>query len=99
MNQTANESIRVRQGEIFEVSLREQAATGHRWRLADAPAQVVLVDERYEPPRRGGPIGSAGRRLATLRATGRGHHRLRFELVRPSETEPAAEHVVEVEAV
>lgn len=99
MGEISSESIRVQQGATFEVALREPAATGHRWRLKDAPEHVALIGERYEPPCAGGPIGSAGRRLATLRATDRGHYRLEFELARPSEAEPAAEHHVELDAV
>src|SRR5206468_2719334 len=94
----SSESIRVHRGDTFEVELREPPATGHRWRLTAAPAQVALVDERYEAPVPGAPIGSAGRRTTTLRATARGHYRLRFGLARPWEGEPAAEHLVEVDA-
>lgn len=78
--------------------LREPAATGHRWRLSETPADVDLVSERYEPPATGGPTGSAGQRLMTLRATARGHHRLKFELIRPREAQPAAQHYVELDA-
>ncbi|MCA1835588.1 MAG: protease inhibitor I42 family protein, partial [Actinobacteria bacterium] len=95
----SRESIRVPQGETFEVALREPAATGHRWRLTDVPEDVALIRERYEPPRTGGPVGSARRRVITLRATDRGHYRLKFELGRPLEAEPAAEHHVELDAV
>jgi predicted secreted protein len=99
VGEISSESIRVQQGDTFEVSLREPAATGHRWRLTDAPEHVALVSERYEPPRTGGPIGSAGRWLATLRATEKGNHRLKFELARPKDAQPAAEHYLELEAV
>ena len=95
----SSESIRVRQGDTFEVALREPAATGHRWRLTDAPEYVALISERYEAPRTGGPIGSAGRRLTTLRTTDRGRYRLKFELARTLEAQPAAEHYVELEVV
>ena len=95
----SSESIRVRQGAAFQVALREPAATGHRWRLTDAPAAVAFVDERYEAPGPGEPIGSAGQRIITLRAKGRGHYRLKFELARPWETQPAKEHHVDVDAV
>lgn len=95
----SSESIRLRQGDSFEVALREPAATGHRWQLMNAPAQVAFIAERYEAPAPGGPIGSAGRRVITLRATARGHCRLRFVLARPWEAQPAKEHYVEVDVV
>ena len=81
----------------FEVVLREPAATGHRWRLANVPPQVKVIDDRYEPPP-GGPLGGAGRRIVTLRATDPGNHRVKFELAREWETEPADEHYVDVDA-
>jgi predicted secreted protein len=89
----------VRQGDTFEVALREPAATGHRWRLTDAPEYVALIGERYDAPRTGAPVGSAGRRLTTLRTTHRGQYRLKFELARSLEAPPAAEHYVELEVV
>ena len=95
---TSSERIRVRTGDIFEVALREPAATGHRWRLTDAPAQVALIEERYEAPA-GGPTGSPGHRVAKLRASSGGSFRLTFKLARPWEGEAAAEHHVELEAV
>ena len=95
----SRETIRVHKGDAFEVELREPAATGHRWRLAEAPVQIALVDERYEAPRPGGPIGSAGRRIATLRATETGRYRLKFELARRLEEQAADEYCVEVDAV
>jgi predicted secreted protein len=95
----ATESIRVQHREPFQVVLREPAATGHRWRLTDAPAQVVVVGERYEAPAPGGPTGSAGRRIITLRATLRGNYRLTFQLARAWEARPVSEHHVDLEAV
>ena len=89
----------MRSGETFEVALEEPAATGHRWRLTQAPAQVDVVNERYEAPQQGGPIGGPGRRITTLRATRPGRYRLTFGLARPWEDHPAAEHDVEVDAV
>jgi predicted secreted protein len=95
----STETIRVQKGDTFEVSLPEPAATGYRWQLAEVPAQVTLVDEQYEAPHPGEPLGSAGRRIATLRATHRGQYRLKFELARRLEAQAADEHWVEVEAV
>ena len=95
----SSDKIRVQRGGTFEVALREPAATGHRWQLVEGPAQVAVVDERYEAPRPGGPLGSTGRRIITLQARDRGDYRLRFELARPWEAQPAKEHSVKVEAV
>ena len=92
-----SESIRVGQSGIFEVSLREPPATGHRWRLTEAPAELAVIGERYEAPGHGAPIGSAGQRIITLRAAARGGYRLKFELARGRETRPAAEHYVDVD--
>jgi predicted secreted protein len=94
----SDERIRVQPGDTFEVTLREPAASGHRWRLADAPAEVDVVDERYEPPAQGGPLGGRGQRIVTLRATGKGRHQLTFELARPWEQQPVDEHHVDVNA-
>jgi predicted secreted protein len=95
----SSEIIRVRRGETFEVELAEPPATGHRWRLTDAPVQVTPLGEpRYEPPPSGGPTGSAGRWVAALRATEAGRYSLRFELARPDEKQVADEYSVEVEA-
>jgi len=87
----SSETIQVRQGDRFEVALREPPATGHRWRLVKAPPQITLEDERYEAPRPGGPIGSGGRKLATLRASASGRYRVEFELTRGGEAQPADE--------
>jgi inhibitor of cysteine peptidase len=95
----SDETIRVLRGKSFEVALDEPAATGHRWKLTHAPPQVVVVEDRYETPVPGGPMGSPGRRLITLRATETGHYRVKFELARPWEAQPAAEHYVDVDAV
>lgn len=92
-----SESIRVGESDVFEVSLREPAATGHRWRLTEVPAEIAVVDERYEAPGHGAPLGSAGQRIITLRAAARGGYRLKFELARARETRPAAEHYVDVD--
>lgn len=89
------EPVRVREGATFEVTLPEPGATGHRWSLADAGEQVVLLGERFEPPEPGAPLGAAGRRILTLRATRAGRHRMRFELARPWESAPASTHEVE----
>jgi predicted secreted protein len=93
----SSESIRVPQGESFEVKLREPAAGGYRWALEDAPPGVALIDERYEPPCPG-PKGNAGQRIAVVRATDSGTYRLRFVLARPWEARPHAEHCVDVTA-
>ena len=93
----SSERIQVRRGDTFEIALREPGATGHRWRLTDRPEGIAVLDEEYEAPARGGPIGSAGRRILTLRAPAEGHYSLRFELRRPWESHPADEHLVEVD--
>lgn len=95
----SSESIQVNPGETFDVTLREPGATGHRWRLTDRPEGIAVLDERYEAPARGGPMGSPGRRVVTLRAPTEGHHRLRFELRRPWESAAAAEHLVDVDVI
>jgi predicted secreted protein len=95
----SSEIIRVRRGESFQVTLPEPPATGHRWRLADAPAGVALIDERYDAPAPGASTGSAGTKTNTLRAAAKGRWRLRFVLARPWDAQPAAEHLVEVEVV
>ena len=85
--------------EAFEVVLDEPAATGHRWQLADAGEGIALLDERYEPPGPATGLGAAGRRVVKLRVAGTGRHVLKFVLVRPWETRPAAEHDVEVDVI
>jgi predicted secreted protein len=94
----SSQRLRVQTGEAFEVALDEPAATGYRWRLADAGEGIALLDDRYEPPSPTSPLGSAGRRVIKLRVAGTGRHLLRFLLVRPWETRPSAEHRVEVDA-
>jgi predicted secreted protein len=89
----------VRQGDSFHVTLREPPATGHRWRLASTPAGVTVIDERYDAPGAGAALGNAGTRTSTLRATTKGRWRLRFVLVRPWDSQPAAEHLVDVDVV
>ena len=93
----SSDRIRVHPGDTFEIALPEPAATGHRWRLTDRPDEIAVLDEQYEAPARGGPIGSPGRRVMTLRAPAEGHYSLRFELRRPWESQPAAEHLVDVD--
>ena len=94
----SSQKLRVQSGDTFEVALDEPAATGHRWQLADAGEGIDILDDRYEPPGRTSGLGAAGRRMIKLRVTGTGRYRLRFSLVRPWETRPAAEHRVEVDA-
>jgi predicted secreted protein len=93
----SRQRLHVQTGKAFEVALDEPAATGHRWQLADAGEGVALLDERYEPPSPASGLGAAGRRVVKLRVTGTGRHVLKFALVRPWETRPAAEHDVEVD--
>jgi predicted secreted protein len=95
----SSQKLRVESDQTFEVALDEPAATGHRWQLADPGEGITVLDDRYEPPSRTLGLGASGRRVMTLRADGTGRHVLRFSLVRPWETRPAAEHRVEVEAV
>jgi predicted secreted protein len=95
----SREKLRVQAGETFEVALDEPAATGHRWQLADAGEGIELLDERYEPPSSASGLGAAGRRVVKLRVAGSGRHVLKFVLIRPWETRPAAEHDVEVDVV
>jgi predicted secreted protein len=93
----SRQKLHVQTGEAFEVALDEPAATGHRWQLADAGEGVALLDERYEPPGPASGLGAAGRRVVKLRVGGTGRHVLKFVLIRPWETRPAAEHAVEVD--
>jgi predicted secreted protein len=93
----STESIRVRQGENFDVTLREPPATGHRWRLAGTPAGVTVIDERYDAPGTGAAPGNAGTKTITLRTTTKGRWRIRFVLARPWDSQPAAEHLVDVD--
>jgi predicted secreted protein len=85
----------VAQGHTFEVTLREPAAGGYRWRLTDPPHGVTLIDERYQPPR-AGPKGDAGQRIVVVRATATGHYRLMFVLARAWEARSHTEHQVDV---
>jgi predicted secreted protein len=93
------QKLRVEEGEAFEVALDEPAATGHRWQLADAGEGIAVLDERHEPPSPATGLGAAGRRVVKLRVAGTGHHVLKFVLVRPWETRPAAEHDVVVDVI
>jgi predicted secreted protein len=95
----AADHIRVRTGEPFSVALKEPVATGHRWALAEVPPGIVVIDETYEPPGQGSPVGGSGRKVTRLRATQAGRYELRFVLARPWEARPDREHRVEVDAV
>jgi predicted secreted protein len=95
----SRQRLRVQTGEAFEVALDEPAATGHRWQLADAGEGIAVLDERYEPPNSASGLGAAGRRVVKLRVAGTGRHVLKFVLVRPWETRPAAEHDVDVDVI
>jgi predicted secreted protein len=95
----SRQKLRVQTGEAFEVALDEPAATGHRWQLADAGEGIAVLEERYEPPSPASGLGAAGRRVVKLRVAGIGRHVLKFVLVRPRETRPAAEHDVEVDVI
>jgi predicted secreted protein len=95
----SSQRLRVQSGEAFEVALDEPAATGHRWRLAEAGEGIAVLDDRYEPPSRETGLGASGRKVIRLRVTGTGHYVLKFLLARPWEDRPSAEHVVEVDAI
>ncbi len=95
----SSERIQVHPGDTFDIVLREPGATGHRWHLTDRPEEIAVLDEHYEAPARGAPIGSAGRRIMTLRAPAKGHYSLRFELRRPWESHTAAERLVDVDVM
>ena len=79
-------------GEELVVRLDENRTTGFRWRIADLPAGVALVDEGYESPTPGRP-GQAGKRCFRLRATEAGEHRLAATLGRSWESGPVARSV------
>jgi predicted secreted protein len=99
LRDVSSQRLRVQSGEAFDVALVEPAATGHRWRLADAGEGIAVLDDRYEPPSRRLGLGASGRRVIQLRVSGTGHYVLRFLLARPWEDRPSAEHLVDVDAV
>lgn len=79
-------------GEELVVRLDENRTTGFRWRLADLPEGVTLVDDGYESPSPGRP-GQGGTRCFRLRATAVGELRLAATLGRSWESGPGARSV------
>jgi inhibitor of cysteine peptidase len=79
-------------GEELEVRLDENRTTGFRWRLADLPEGVALVDEGYESPSPGRP-GQGGTRCFRLRPTAAGEHVVAATLGRSWESGPGARSV------
>ena len=73
-------------GEQLVVRLPENPTTGYRWQL-DAPAEVAVEDDGFEPGGSGAP-GAAGTRTFRLRATAPGTHHLAATQRRSWETGP-----------
>jgi len=91
----AIETVQVRSGEPFEITLSEPVTGGFRWRVSNIPPEVTLLDEHYAPPDPG-PLGSPGSRILRARAQAAGRYRLEFVLESATDPRPAREHRVEV---
>jgi inhibitor of cysteine peptidase len=82
--------IRVKSGTDFALEVDSNITTGFTWQFADKldEAVVLLVDEKYEPPKDTGKVGAGGRQRFTLRAIAPGTTTLNLQYVRPWEKPP-----------
>lgn len=90
-----DETIVVREGEMFHVRLDANPTTGYSWTLADQdePRLIKKIEHEYVAESTG-RVGSGGTEVWTLIAHGTGETRLLFRYRRAWESEvPAAREV------
>lgn len=75
------------------VTLCSNPTTGFRWELTGMTAELILdqIDQKYEAPTAGAPVGAGGQEVWTFKALKGGETTLTMEYRRPweTETEPA----------
>lgn len=76
---------RVRQGEVFTVSISSSIGTGYTWQLASPAdrAYLMFMSKRYKAAN--DLDGGSGTDQFTFKAVKKGRVRLRFQYVRPWE--------------
>ncbi|MCS6930463.1 MAG: protease inhibitor I42 family protein [Saprospiraceae bacterium] len=74
------QTIRVKRGEVFEIKLEAQIATGYRWRLMDSldTRYVELLNTQYQEATRPDVDGGMGTEVWSFRANAAGKAVIRF---------------------
>jgi predicted secreted protein len=77
------ESMSVRAGVEFEISLPSTPSTGYDWQVASCPGEIQQAEGRYSPAANEPAIvGSAGMHIFRFRATVKGSFTIQFVLKR-----------------
>ena len=100
------QTLVLKQGQVFQVTLAANHTTGYRWMLAKVPdAKVIkLVTNNYQPDKARQPdgktlVGVGGHEVWTFQAMGPGRAMIVLNYVRPWEKDkkPAKSRGLEVE--
>jgi len=85
-------SLSVNVGDVLNVELPENLATGYSWQRVDSASDSVLRLRSWEPQATGQPrLGASGVRKAQFEAVAPGSLHIRLALRRPWETGSAGE--------
>ena len=96
----AADRISVRAGEEFEINLTSTPSTGYDWSVANCPARITFIDDRYLLPASEPEItGSAGTHIFRFRTTVQGTFAIRFGLKRSWEKSSIRSRTFEVSVV
>jgi inhibitor of cysteine peptidase len=83
----ATQTVSVKTGEQFTVSLESNPTTGYSWQLAKLVDEKVVqfVSSKYERTGKKGLVGAGGQEHWTFRSTGTGKTSVEMKYVRPWE--------------
>lgn len=92
----AGQTLVLKQGQVFKVTLAANHTTGYQWMLAKVPDPKVvkLVTNNYVPDKAEGPggkrpVGVGGKEIWTFQAMGQGRVLISLHYVRPWEKDKA----------
>lgn len=73
----------------FAITLNSKRLSGYEWKPTFDASKFVLLNRRFVTSRR--LMGGGGKVVFRFRPLTKGHHAIRFDLIRPWETKPAAQ--------
>ncbi|RMG14257.1 MAG: hypothetical protein D6731_10585 [Planctomycetota bacterium] len=82
-------TVRIARGGELVVELPGNPSTGYRWEVKKSPRKLELVDEEFDGPGAGGPVGAGGKFRFVFRARRKGSETLTLVYRRPWESEAA----------
>jgi predicted secreted protein len=95
---TKPESIETLFSDTFQVILQSQRTAGFEWQPKFDDGQFILVEHRTKLPKKSG-FGGAAQEIFCFRPLKRGHHGVRFDLIRPWEPTPIEQRAYEVNVI